>query len=243
MDEQIRGVVGLLRETFADDLAGAYLYGSATAGGLRPTSDLDVLGILRRRSTRAERDRVVAALLELSGGPRHLEVTLVALPDLRPWRFPPPLELQYGDWWRDELARGEEPWARRDPDLAVLVTMVLQSGRTLAGPPAAELLEPVPPADLVRASLAAVDGLLDDLADDTRNVLLTLARAWVTVETGAIRSKGDAAAWALGRLDLPALARALELYEEGVYGPWGGVDPATDARALAAAIRAAGTAR
>lgn len=243
MDEQIRGVVGLLRETFADDLAGAYLVGSATTGGLRPTSDLDVLGVLRRRSTRAERDRVVAALLELSRKPRHLEVTLVALPDLRPWRFPPPLELQYGDWWRDELARGEEPWAGRDPDLAVLVTMTRQRGRALAGPPAAELLEPVPPHDVVRASLAAVDGLLREVADDTRNVLLTLARAWVTVETGEIRSKADAAEWALERLDVPALARALALYEEGAYGPWDAVDPLADAHRLAAAIRAASTGR
>jgi predicted nucleotidyltransferase len=244
VEDQLERVVVLLRAVWKDDLAGAYLFGSATSGGgLRPTSDVDVLGVLERRATRAERRRLLDGLLELSKRPRLLEVTVVALPEVRPWRFPPRLELQYGDWWRAELERGEEPWPDRDPDLAVLLTMVLQSGRTLAGPPAAELLESVPHEDVLRAADTAVDAVLRDLDGDTRNVLLTLARVWLTTETGEIRSKDAAAAWALERLDAPALARARDLYLEGGYGPWDGLDPRGDAERLAAAIRAGGTAR
>ena len=41
--------------------------------------------------------------------------------------------------------------------------------------------------------LDGVPSLMADLADDTRNVLLTLARIWTTVATGEIRSKDEAA--------------------------------------------------
>lgn len=233
----------LLREVFGDDLAGAYLFGSATAGGLRPTSDLDVLGVVRRRTERSERRRLVGELLPLSRRPRNLEVTLVALPDVRPWRFPPRQELQYGDWWREELERGEEPWPEHDPDLAVLLTMVLDRGRALEGPPPGDLLDPVPHEDVQRASLAAVEPVVRDVDGDTRNALLTLARIWLTTTTGEIRPKAEAADWVLARLDVPALARARELYAEGAYGPWDGVDAQRDAERLAAAIRGAGTGR
>ena len=65
---------------------------------------------------------------------------------------------------------------------------------------------------------------MSDLADDTRNVLLTLARIWTTVATGEIRSKDEAADWVLSGLpeaDRPMLARARDLYRLGGYGdPW-----------------------
>jgi streptomycin 3"-adenylyltransferase len=75
--------------------------------------------------------------------------------------------------------------------------------------------------------------LLDDLEGDTRNVLLTLARIWVTLGTGEIRSKDAAADWVLPRLapeERPLLARARDLYRDGGYGDW--PDPAA-ARQLA----------
>ena len=39
-----------------------------------------------------------------------------------------------------------------------------------------------------------------DLEGDVRNVLLTLARVWFTLETGTIASKDVAADWAITRL-------------------------------------------
>jgi streptomycin 3"-adenylyltransferase len=73
----------------------------------------------------------------------------------------------------------------------------------------------VPRDDLVRAMLDGVDPLLEELDTDTRNLVLTLARIWSTVETGAIRSKDAAADWALPRLPethRPVLARARAIY-------------------------------
>ena len=215
-------------------VSGIYLYGSAVAGGLRPDSDLDLFVLVRRRLTRVEKRRMISALRPISrrslrpAGWRPLEVTVVAQPDLQPWRHPARHDLQYGEWLDDDqLQAAVEDGPIENPDLGVVVEMVRSIGRPLIGPPASEVLDPVPRADVVRAMLDEVPSLLDDLADDTRNVLLTLARMWCTVATGAMLPKDAAAEWAIARLPAPhqpPLARARELYLGGGYGSW---DPDT----------------
>jgi predicted nucleotidyltransferase len=209
------------------DLAAAYLFGSAVHGGLRPDSDLDVLALSRRPTTLDEKRALVKRLLAISGRRRpegrwrRVELTIVVASELTPWRFPPRFDFQYGDWLRGEFEGGNvEPWpTTENRDLATLLTMVRQYGEPIVGPPAAEAVSPVPEADLRAAMLGDLELLLDDLAPDTRNVLLTLARIWCTLETGEIRSKDDAAAWALERLPneeghVLAHARAAYLGEE-----------------------------
>lgn len=222
---QVEYVVRLVHEVLGEDVIGAYLHGSAVLGGLRPASDVDVFVVTRRSATSQERMVLVDGLLEVSGrrarrGPaRPVELTAVVQSDVRPWRYPPVCDFQYGEWLRDEYERGELPSATPSPDLAPLVTMVLLGNSPLFGPPPAEVLDPVPHDDLLRAVVAGVPELLAELEDDTRNVLLTLARIWTTLATGVIRSKDAAAEWALGHLPPEhrpplALARAAYLGDE-----------------------------
>jgi hypothetical protein len=153
-----------------------------------------------------ERRAVLDRLLPISGhatrpsGWRPVELTLVVAGEVRPWRYPPRLELQYGEWLRTDALAGTLPPPAPRPDLAILLRMVRSEGRPLVGPPPEALLDPVPTADLVRASRDELPTLLADLEADTRNVLLTLARMWCTVATGRIHSKAAAAAWAIDRL-------------------------------------------
>ncbi len=227
MEEQLDQAAALVRDVLGDALVALYLFGSAVIGGLSPTSDLDLLAVSRRPTTPTERGRLVAGLLALSMRPRYLELTIVVQSDVRPWRYPPQMDLQYGDWLRKELERGEIPPPTANPDLAALITMTLLSGIPLSGPPAAEVFAPVPQEDLVRAGADAIEGLLADLDDDTRNVLLTLARIWSTAETGEIRSKDAAADWAIPRLaeaHRPVLERARDGYRSGDYGTWDDLD-------------------
>jgi streptomycin 3"-adenylyltransferase len=100
-------------------------------------------------------------------------------------------------------------------DLALLITMAVAGDHPLTGPRPAQVLDPVPHADLVRASVAGIPGLVDSLDGDTRNVLLTFARIWTTLATGRIRSKDAAADWALAQLPpehRPVLEYARQLY-------------------------------
>ena len=231
VDEQVTAVVGCLLALPDDTVAGAYLYGSAVEGGLRPDSDLDFFVVSERPIQPDERVGIVGRLSPISDRRtrpptwRPVELTVVVRSDVRPWRYPPRMEFQYGEWLRSDLEVGNlDPQPQFNPDLAVLITMVLHSGRVLAGSPAAQLLDPVPRGDLVRAMLSGVDGLLADLETDTRNVLLTLARIWSTVVEGGIRSKDAAAGWALRRLPeehRSVLAHARTGYLEGGDEAWG----------------------
>ena len=62
----------------------------------------------------------------IAGPARSLEVTIAVRSDIVPWRYPPRLDFQYGDWFRPEYARGElAPWESPHPDLAIVLTTVL----------------------------------------------------------------------------------------------------------------------
>lgn len=228
--KQLEAALAVVEEALGTAVVGVYLFGSAVAGGLRPDSDIDLLVVGSRSLHSEEKRRIVDRLLPISGhdtrppGWRALEVTVIAQPEVRPWRYPPRMELQYGEWLRQELLAGElQSSPETNPDLAVLVTMVRVSGVTLLGPAPTEVLDAVPHRDLVRAMVDGLPQLVADLETDTRNVLLTLARIWCTVATGEIRSKEQAADWVLVRLPAeqrPILGRARDLYLAGGHGPW-----------------------
>jgi len=165
-----------------------------------------------------ERRALLAGLLRLSAAPEHgrpIEPTVVVRSQVCPWRYPPIGDFLYGEWLRADFEAGRVPAPEVMPDLAVVITMVSAADRALVGPPPARLLDPVPHADLVRASVAGIPELLDDLDGDTRNVLLTLARIRFTLATGTVGAKDTAAAWALPHLPpehRPPLAHARRMY-------------------------------
>ena len=247
---QVEAVVGVVRGMLGDDLVGIYLYGSSVTSGLRPASDLDLFVISGRPTTPIEKRALIDGLLPMSGsratgGPaRSLELTTVVLSDVRPWRYPPHLDFQYGDWMRADFERGDmPPWPLASPDLAVLLTTVILEGVALVGPPPAEVLDPVPRAELDRAMLDAIPDLLADLEPDTGNVILTLARIWTSLVTGEIWSKDAAADWVLARLPAehrPVVARARAIYLGDEPERWAGILPLAHRTAeyLEAEIRA-----
>ena len=224
-------IVTVVTETLGDIVIGAYLHGSSVVGGLHPHSDIDVLVVTRRPTTLDEKRALIVRLLPISGRgdatgrSRPIELTIVVQSDVRPWQYPPRLDLQYGDWWRADFERGElTPWVSPNPDLALLLEMVLQANHPLFGPPPAEALDPVPPADVRRALLDVIPALLDDLDGDEANVVLTFARIWTTLATGDIRSKDAAADWALPRLPLEhraVLEHARAIYLGDAAEEWG----------------------
>src|SRR5262245_976363 len=229
-EAQLHRVVDLIREVLGGDALAAALYGSAVAGGLHGRSDLDVLVVSARPSTEHERRRLIEGLQPMSGsravdGPaRSLEVTIVARPDVVPWRYPPRLDFQYGDWLRADFMAGNfAPWDSLNADVAVLLTTARDASRPLLGPSVAELLDPVPRADLERAMVDVIPSLMADLSDDTANVLLTLARIWTTLATGTIAPKDVAADWVLARLPdgrRDGLGRARAVYLDQAPDAW-----------------------
>ncbi|MFD2796341.1 aminoglycoside adenylyltransferase family protein [Promicromonospora vindobonensis] len=215
---QVQEIARLVDDALGAEAIGTYLHGSSLTGGLKPASDVDVLVCSRRTLTVQERHALVRALLAISGSrnaARPVELAVVVQDDVRPWRYPPTCDFMYGEWLRPDHEAGHVPRREPMPDLAVLITQVLAGDRPLAGPAPAQVLDPVPHADVVRASLAGLPGLLDELTDDARNVVLTLARVWATLATGRILSKDAAAEWALPHL--PPEHRAVLEHARGLY--------------------------
>jgi streptomycin 3"-adenylyltransferase len=221
--QQLERTLTLVSQILDSDIVAAYLFGSAVFGGLRPESDLDVLVVSKRPTTRAEKQRLVSGLLAVSmrrtpeGMWRRIELTIVVQREVKPWSYPPRFDFQYGDWLRSAFESGNvEPWPTTvDPDLAVLITMVMLANTPVLGPPPAEILDPVPNGDLLSAMVGDIDKWRGTIDSDTRNVILALARIWSTLATCVIRSKDAAADWALERL--PAALRAVLARARAVY--------------------------
>lgn len=215
-NEQVQQVVEMVNNVLPEQVRGAYLFGSAVLGGLKPSSDLDIMVVSDRRTKMEERRRLIGHLLDLSRKPRYLEVTIVVASEVKPWRYPPRMDLQYGDWWRDEFERGDvEPWEEINPDLATLIHMVRTADTAIQGPPPSDMFDPIPRKDLVAATSDGINRLLQEIDGDTRNVVLTLARMWGSIVTGDIMSKDMAADWAKARLPphlQGALAEARSIY-------------------------------
>lgn len=213
---QTQQCLDLFQNILGKDLLGVYLFGSSVHGGIQKYSDIDLFVIANRNTTQKEKAQLVEALLKISGiymkeEKLPIEMTIVKQSDVNPWQYPPQFDFQYGEWMRDTFEQGTvAPWDHKEmPDLAVLITQILLASKTLFGPEPDQLLCKVPHRDFMQALTEGVPDLISELESDTRNVLLTLARIWSTVETDAIFSKPAAANWAIERLP-PAVCPVME---------------------------------
>lgn len=93
------------------------------------------------------------------------------------------------------------------------------------------MLESVPMADIRKALGESLPGLMADVRGDERNVILTLARIWLTAATGEISSKDLAAEWVMPRLPgkyADLLDKARRAYLGEYADKWEGMEPEVD---------------
>ncbi len=220
---QLAQALEVIERPLDSTLLAVHLYGSALDGGLKPTSDIDLLVTVSARPAESVRRALLLELLKVSAPPgqsatlRALEVTLVVHRDIVPWRYPPRRELQFGEWLRQDILAGIIAPAVIDVDLAILLTKARQNSAALAGPSAQDFFEPVPERDFVRvlADSLKLWNAPPDWAGDERNIVLTLARIWYSAATGKIAPKDVAADWVMARLPAehrPVLREAQQAY-------------------------------
>lgn len=206
---QLADARSVLTRHLGDGLRAIHLYGSAAHGGLQPRSDIDLMVAVAQPLAEATRQDLMRELLAHSvwpGSPgtplRALEVTVVALSEVQPWRYPARREMQFGEWLRDDIVAGRFEPAMVDPDLAILLTQLRLHSVALLGPPAVDLFAPVPASDLRRALADTIAqwNAPPDWQGEEAPILLALARIWYTASTGAIAPKDAAAAWAAQRM-------------------------------------------
>lgn len=228
----------IVEELLDSEVVAVYLFGSAVMGGLRINSDVDVLVVVNKLPELARR-KLTDRLMMISGkigntdSVRPLEVTVIKHGDVVPWQYPPKNEFIYGEWLRDQFEEGQIPKPTYDPDLAIVLAQVRKNSVSLFGPDAPDILAPVPMTDIRRAIKESLPGLLEGIKGDERNVILTLARMWLTAAVGEISPKDVSAEWAIPRLPkehATLLDLARKAYRGECVDKWEGLD--SEVRAL-----------
>lgn len=208
--QQIEKAQALITQCLGHNLKALYLYGSAIDEGLKPYSDIDLLLVVEQSLSFEARSTLMRGLLEISAFPqcskiyRALEVTIVVYADINPWHFPAKRDLQFGEWLRDEIVKGDYGRAEYDPDLTILLTQVRNRSIALIGDRAIDILPLISQKDLLSTLQETLKlwQKSDDLIGDERNIILTLARILYSNETGEIISKHQAALWLLPQLPM-----------------------------------------
>ncbi|PQQ28320.1 adenylyltransferase [Photorhabdus luminescens] len=220
----------IVQKRLAESLVAVYLHGSAVVGGLRPRSDVDLLVVIDQPMTSEVREFLAADLMMISGqypsdtnGRRPVELIVFLHADLAASLYPARSEFIYGEWLRHEYEVGEIPKPFCDPELTLVLAQSRQEAVPLVGPNASSLIPAIPRLNIRRAIKDVLPNLIATLQGDERNVLLTLARMWLTLVTGEFVSKDVAADWAAARLpaiQATVLADARETYLKGREEDW-----------------------
>jgi predicted nucleotidyltransferase len=222
---QVESLTKCLRTPLGRSLVGIYLHGSLAMGCFNPRrSDLDLLAVVSLSVERSARRGLPAALLEASGRPAPVELSILLRDDLRPWRHPAAYQLHFSESWRERAVRflanpgaagsAEEtgPLERggTDPDLSAHVTVLNTRGLRLLGLPIREVFPPVPLSEYRVSILDDVEWGLRRIHDDPVYAVLNCCRVLAFLAEGSVLSKGEAGRWGIGHLpeELQPLARA-----------------------------------
>jgi hypothetical protein len=229
----LESLAAKVEATLAPELVGLILYGSAVTGGFDPgISDVDLVAVTASGIEDADLDALSLmheAIVDREPVWRdRVEVVYVGKTALRGFRTSPgPLVV---------ISPGE-PLHRQDSrpsDWLQNWFYARETGIALRGPDPRTLIPTISRAELV----AAVRRYAGEVAGRDRSsesggaiayAILTLSRAWRTVETGAMTSKAGGANWAIGRL--PAWASLIKVAEGARLGMGGLEDPLTRADA------------
>ena len=219
---EVDNAVRAIRHRLTDSLLAVYLHGSAVSGGLRPHSDIDLLAVISRAMDAGARKELATDLLKVSGrypsdphGRRPLELIVFTQNDLCPFPYPARCDFMYGEWLRSAYEAGDIPGPVSDSELTLVLAQAREVAKPLTGPDANELLPVVPHPDIRRAIADAARAFLEAESGDERNVLLTLARMWWTLDKGGFVAKDLAAEWAAERL--PEEYASVLLEARGAY--------------------------
>ena len=207
LNKVLQDLLGSVRAILADDFIGAYLQGSFAVGEFDRHSDCDFAVVINQevlesqlRSLQAMHQRVYDLEFEWA---RHLEGSYFPLPILRDHN-------QAGTelWYLDH---GSRLLVKSPHDNTVVVRWILRErGVTLAGPPAATLINPIPREVLRQDILSTFANWADQIQENPQIInnrfhqtfaVLGYCRMLHDLQTGVIGSKRSGAEWAKRHLD------------------------------------------
>jgi predicted nucleotidyltransferase len=202
----VERVVRTLGELLGSNHVGSYLHGSLAQGAFYPPkSDVDLLVVVRRPPTRAEKEafwRACIGLSEVRPMTGDLECTVITSNIAADVPFPPPVAARVSETTSLEEAVGEPADL---PDVVVAIQALRETGVTLDGAPIGEVFGTLAEGHFREAMAGDVDWILEG-----ENIVLTpfygvlnLCRAlwvWTSGSSRLAPSKDEAGVWALEQL-------------------------------------------
>jgi predicted nucleotidyltransferase len=207
--EQNKKQIYLLRDKLLEhldtNLHGIYLHGSLALDSFNPeVSDLDIIVLLKESIDIDLRFELVKVFLEFSQNPSPIEISLITMDAICPWKHPTPFQLHSSEYWRktyEEQVEMENKnfWAEtpEDSDLACHITLINQKGICIYGTPILQAFPQVPEQDFRSSILSEVEYAASVLNRLPVYGILTLSRVLSYLKTGDILSKGQAGEWIL----------------------------------------------
>jgi aminoglycoside adenylyltransferase-like protein len=210
VDGCARTAVGGLRQLLGEELVGAWLIGSGALGGaVAESSDLDLVAVCVHAPSVDLTQQLVAGLTEeaMTWPVRGLEFVLYPRAAVASASRSPQFALNLNVGPRMPLHLSTDAAAEPAHWFVIDLAILREHGLALYGPPAHELVAPIPRRWLLDA---LEDGLAWHAANEPalHQSVLNAGRAWRFAAEGVWSSKDAAAGWVLARTEDPILVQA-----------------------------------
>ncbi|MBX0356081.1 aminoglycoside adenylyltransferase domain-containing protein [Halobacillus sp. Nhm2S1] len=184
-------------EIIGENLVGVYLHGSLVLGGFVPEqSDVDLIVVTEHPMTRKDSEQVTGFLLEKSGSPFPIEISIMNQQQLNHWQHPSPYDYHYSEAWRERFLNGEVIYSnhydKTDRDLAAHLTILSHKGCVLFGKPITEVFPSISEKDYLDSILNDYEDCLEEVLDHPVYAVLNILRVYLYLEEGKIYSKDEA---------------------------------------------------
>lgn len=204
---QVTALVTQLRSIMGDEVV-VVVHGSVALGDYQPgRSDLDVLVFCDGALTKRQHSALATAMLELSGLPAPLELSIIDRALLTEWVHPAPFYFHYSEDWRNTMQAAlvndacEWDSARTDADLSAHMVVAHHHGMLVHGMAQLPLPTPAQALASVWYDIASAETQVNEAPD---YVILNLCRTIRWLEHGEVHSKGSGGDALLSELDEPA---------------------------------------
>lgn len=207
LNQVLTELVAMARDVLADNFVGAYLQGSFATGGFDRHSDCDFIVVIERDLTQDELRRLRPAYQGVHGldyeWANHLEGSFFPASTLRDYNRAG-RRIWYADHGHRELERSAHD------NTAVIRWILREKGVVLAGPPPADLIDPIPVRALRAEMLKIFTEWGEQILADPREIgsrfyqtfsVLSYCRFLNNLHEGRIGSKPAGAEWAKANLD------------------------------------------
>ncbi|MFN5059513.1 MAG: aminoglycoside adenylyltransferase domain-containing protein [Chloroflexota bacterium] len=204
---QVARLVHSLCMIVGDDIA-VLVHGSVALGDYQPgRSDLDVLVFCDGAATKRQHVALATAMLDISGLPAPIELSVIDRALLNEWVHPAPFYFHYSEDWREStraaLADDTHIWEheRTDADLSAHMVIAHHHGIMVYGDAIVPLPTPQQALAAVWYDIASAETQVDEAPD---YVILNLCRTIRWLEHGEVHSKGSGGTAMVPELTEPA---------------------------------------